>query len=74
MDLTYGAFIYCLVVVTFFFVLWLYYGRRDHALYEAERRRTTFHCIRCDKLYIAKRGAELCKCPRCAYENVRLKF
>ncbi len=74
MDLTFGAFVFCLVVVGVFFALWFYYDRRDHALYEVERRRFTFHCIRCDKLYTVKRGAEVAPCPRCGYQNTRLKF
>ena len=73
-DLNTGAFLYCLLVVGFFLVAWLYYDRRDHALYEAERRKAVFHCIRCDKLYTAKRGTELCPCPRCSHNNTPLKF
>ena len=39
-----------------------------------ERRRTTFHCIRCDALYTASAGTELYKCPKCGHENSRLRF
>lgn len=74
MDLTLAAVVYCLLVVGFFFGAWLYYDRRDHALYEAARRKITFHCIRCDHLYTAKAGAETAACPRCGCENARLKF
>ncbi|HTQ32432.1 MAG TPA: hydrogenase nickel incorporation protein HypA [Opitutaceae bacterium] len=65
---------YCLVVAAVFLGLWFYYDRRDHARFEGERRKTTFHCIRCGHLYVAPTGAELCKCPRCGHENSRLKF
>ena len=74
LDLTATAVLYCAIVGVVFLGLWLWYDRRDHRRFEAERRKTTFHCIRCDRLYTARGGAELCKCPRCAHENSRLKF
>jgi len=72
--LTTGAVVFCTLVGLFFLGLWLYYDRRDHRRFEGERRKTTFHCIRCDHLYAAPSGVDLCKCPRCGHENVRLKF
>ncbi|MFM1851640.1 MAG: hypothetical protein RIS54_1324 [Verrucomicrobiota bacterium] len=68
------AVIYCAVTGVFFLVLWLYYDRRDHARFERERRRTVFHCIRCDRIYEAPAGTEPCRCPRCDHENARLRF
>lgn len=56
------------------FGLWFYYDRRDRRLYDLERRKVNFHCIRCDKLYTAKSGTELCECPRCHFQNQRLTF
>lgn len=73
-DLTTGTVLYCVILAVGFLVLWLYYDRRDHLRFELERRKTTFHCIRCDQLYTAPPGAELCKCPRCGHENTRLRF
>jgi Zn finger protein HypA/HybF involved in hydrogenase expression len=73
-DLPVAAVIYCALVAAVFFCLWLYYDRRDHARFEGERRKVTFHCIRCDRLYAARAGTELCACPRCGHENSRLKF
>lgn len=73
-DPTTGAVIHCVIVAASFLGLWYYYDRRDHLRFERERRKTTFHCIRCDQLYTAPRGLELSKCPRCAHENTRLKF
>jgi hypothetical protein len=66
--------VYCIVVALAFLTLWLYYDRRDHRRFEGERRRTTFHCIRCDRLYTAAAGTELCTCPRCGHQNARLRF
>ncbi|MDD2764036.1 MAG: hydrogenase nickel incorporation protein HypA [Opitutaceae bacterium] len=74
MDLTLGAVAYCLLALGFFFGVWLYYDRRDHALYDAERRKVTLHCIRCGHLYSAKTGTETAACPRCGHANARLKF
>jgi rRNA maturation endonuclease Nob1 len=73
-DLTTGVFLYSLIVAAVFLGLWFYYDRRDHLRFELERRKTTFHCIRCDRLYTARAGTPFCKCPRCGHENTRLKF
>jgi hypothetical protein len=73
-DLTTAAVTYCALVGIIFLGLWLWYDRRDHRRFELERRRTTFHCIRCDALYSAPSGADLRKCPKCGYENSRLRF
>lgn len=74
MDLALGAVVYCLLALGFFFGVWIYYDRRDHALYDTERRKVTFHCIRCSQLYTAKTGTETAACPRCGHTNARLKF
>jgi uncharacterized paraquat-inducible protein A len=73
-ELTTGAVLYCVILAVGFLMLWLYYDRRDHRRFERERRKVTFHCIRCDHLYTARPGAEVCKCPRCGHENTRLRF
>lgn len=73
-DLTTAAVIFCTLVGVAFLGLWLYYDRRDHARFELERRRTVFHCIRCDCLYQGRTGTEVLACPRCGHENARLRF
>jgi len=73
-ELNTAAVIYCVFVAAVFLGLWLYYDRRDHRHFELERRKTTFHCIRCDTLYAAPTGSELSKCPKCGHENARLRF
>ncbi len=73
-ELTTAAVLYCAIVAIVFVGLWLWYDRRDHHRFEAERRRTTFHCIRCDQLYSASAGTEVSPCPQCRHENSRLKF
>lgn len=73
-EFTTAVMIYCFLVAAVFLALWLYYDRRDHRRFELERRKTTFHCIRCDALYAAPTGTELCKCPKCGHENARLRF
>jgi hypothetical protein len=74
LELASAVVVYCALVAAVFFGLWLYYDRRDHARFEVERRKATFHCIRCDALYTAPIGPELAPCPRCAHGNTRLKF
>jgi hypothetical protein len=66
--------LYCAFVAAAFLSLWLYYDGRDRRWLEGERRRTTFSCIRCDRLYTAGGVAELCPCPRCGHQNSRLRF
>lgn len=73
-DLTAAAVLYCAIIAIVFMVLWLWYDRRDHQRFEGDRRRTTFHCIRCDHLYAAPAGTEVQRCPKCGHENGRLKF
>lgn len=74
LSLPVAAVVYCSLVGAVFLVLWLWYDRREHARFEGQRRKTSFHCIRCDRLYTAPGGCELCACPRCGHENSRLRF
>jgi Zn finger protein HypA/HybF involved in hydrogenase expression len=74
MDFTAGVVVYCLLVLAFFFGVWIYYDRRDHALFERERRKLTFHCIRCGQLYTAKSRTGTAVCPQCGHTNARLRF
>jgi Zn finger protein HypA/HybF involved in hydrogenase expression len=74
MDLTLGASLYCLLVLVFFFGVWIYYDRRDHALFDSERQKLTFYCLRCGRLYTAKSRNETAVCPQCGHTNTRLKF
>lgn len=73
-NLSVGALIYTVSAIVLIFGLWIYYDVRDRKLIDAKRRRVVFHCIRCDKLYSAPEGTEVCKCPRCRFENSRLRF
>lgn len=73
-DFTLDVLVYALGVIGLFSALWIIYDRRDRRFYDAERRRITFHCIRCDRIYTEKAGTETAPCPQCAHVNVRLKF
>jgi len=73
-ELPLAAAIYCVLVALVFLGLWLYYDGRDHRRFEGARRKSTFHCIRCDRIYTAPSGTELCPCPNCGHENAHLKF
>ena len=73
-SLSVGALIYTLSASALVIGLWYFYDLRDRGLYESERRKTIFHCIRCNKLYAAKAGMETCPCPRCSFRNERLRF
>lgn len=56
------------------FGLWLYYDWRDKHLYERERARVAFHCIKCGQVYSERQRAEVAICPTCGFENQKLKF
>lgn len=73
-DLTLGALIYIFSAFALLLGLWLYYDLRDKNIYEAERKKVIFHCIKCDKIYTDHQGAETSPCPRCDFQNSRLKF
>jgi len=73
-DFTFAIILYGACALGVFLVLWLYYDRRDRSLYDVERRKISFHCIRCDHLYTEKAGTETAPCPKCGHLNVRLKF
>ena len=73
-NLLFSVTLYGLLVFGAFAVLWIYYDRRDRAFYDAQRRKISFHCIRCNHLYTEKAGLDTAPCPRCGHNNVRLKF
>lgn len=73
-DYTLEVIVYGLLVLGVFGFVWVYYDRRDREFYDVERRKITFHCIRCDCLYTEKSGAEIVPCPKCGHMNTRLKF
>jgi hypothetical protein len=73
-SLNVGALIYTISACVLVLGLWFYYDLRDRSLYDTERRKAIFHCIRCDKLYTARAGTETCPCPRCGFRNQRLTF
>ncbi len=73
-DLTTGALIYLFSALGFIGALWLYYDLRDKNLYEAERKKVTFYCVKCERLYTGRHGSETAACPRCKFENARLRF
>ncbi len=73
-SFTLDVILYGLLVLGAVGGLWVYYDRRDREYYDAERRKITFHCIRCDHLYTAPNGTQTHNCPRCQHLNARLKF
>jgi len=73
-SLAFPVILYGLLVIGLIGALWMYYDRRDRSFYDAERRKITFHCIRCDHLYMQKAGVQTAACPKCGHVNTRLKF
>ncbi|HVU17708.1 MAG TPA: hydrogenase nickel incorporation protein HypA [Candidatus Didemnitutus sp.] len=71
---TFDVIVYGVLVLGAFGFLWAYYDRKDRALYDADRQKITFHCIRCNALYTEKPGTATAPCPKCGHVNSRLKF
>jgi rRNA maturation endonuclease Nob1 len=74
MDLVTATVIYCFLVAGVFLGLWVYYDRRDHARFEAERRHVSFQCMNCRHLYAVQGEHPQSTCPRCGQQNDRLRF
>ncbi|MBX7121245.1 MAG: hydrogenase nickel incorporation protein HypA [Opitutaceae bacterium] len=73
-DLTTAVVVYCGLVAALYLGVWLYYDRRDSARFDRPRRKHVFFCVRCNEPYAAATDAERVPCPRCGYENSRLRF
>ncbi|MEX2382518.1 MAG: hydrogenase nickel incorporation protein HypA [Opitutales bacterium] len=73
-DLVAGILVYLFGAVGIILTLWFYFDLRDRNVYEGERKKNIYHCIKCDKIYTDKPKQETAPCPRCGYRNIRLKF
>jgi predicted RNA-binding Zn-ribbon protein involved in translation (DUF1610 family) len=73
-ELRTAGLLYCLSVGVIVVGLWLYYDRRERTKYEAEARKATFHCIKCDNLYSSNQLSSSVDCPKCGHSNARLRF
>jgi uncharacterized paraquat-inducible protein A len=56
------------------FGLQAWYDRRDVLLSDHRRLSSAFSCVRCNVVYVRPRRREEAVCPRCGWNNVRLKF
>ena len=74
LDLSFAAILYVVTGLLLIAVLWGYYDRRDRRFYDETRRKTTFHCVKCDQVYSGTGRLETSPCPRCGHENARLHF
>lgn len=74
MDLVTATVIYCFLVAGVFLGFWIYYDRRDHARFEAERRHVSFQCVKCGHLYAVQGVQTTSHCPRCGHANDRLRY
>jgi hypothetical protein len=65
-DFTLHVVLYGLSVLGVFGALWIYYDRRDRAFYDRQRRKISFHCIRCDHLYTERPAPTRPRAPNAA--------
>jgi len=68
--LTFLAGLAALVVIG----LQLWYDRRDELISDHRRLSSAFSCARCGLTYVRPRRREEAACPRCGWNNVRLRF
>lgn len=73
-DFSWFALLYVGAGMALIFGFWFYYDIRDYRLYQEVRDRVTYHCIKCGRIYTAHREKEVSACPKCGFENARLKF
>lgn len=73
-ELTFGVVLYPLIGVLLVCTLWWFYDRRDQRYYDRTRRRSTFHCLKCQHVYTSTAREDLANCPRCGHPNSRLHF
>jgi hypothetical protein len=73
-DLSIATVAYAGLGVLTIAILWVWSERRDRLFYDSTRRRTTFHCIKCNRVYTSTESHEASRCPACGQENSRLKF
>lgn len=69
-----GFFIYLMMGIGLVFGLWVYYDFRDKNIYQAERAKSVFHCVKCGKIYADKTGVKQSNCPRCQFRNTHLQY
>ena len=62
------------VAVALLLGLWVYYDRRDRSFYDRTRCRTTYHCLKCNRVYTAQPQAGPVPCPNCRHPNPQLHF
>jgi len=62
------------IVAACVFVLWFLLERAQARYYDRRALRTCFHCVKCSTIYSALGRIPAANCPRCGFENGRLRF
>jgi rubrerythrin len=73
-ELSFLAFVYVSGGLALILGLWVFYERRDRRVYQAHRRQSAFHCVRCGHLYADAETRGERSCPHCGFANTRLHF
>ena len=74
LDAQIAFIIFTVFGISCIFGLWLYYDHRDRNLYQAQRERAVFHCVRCRHLYSSTKAQYDVSCPKCNLKNDHLQF
>ncbi|PDH28437.1 MAG: hydrogenase nickel incorporation protein HypA [Puniceicoccaceae bacterium MED-G30] len=66
--------LYTGVGLLFVFGLWIYFDQKDKQRLIPRQSKVIFHCIKCSQIYTGAHGSEEGECPRCHFNNSRLRF
>lgn len=56
------------------YALWFYYEVRVQRRHADRSRCYVYHCVKCSLTYSSQKNSEKCNCPKCGFNNLRLKF
>ena len=56
------------------FGLWIYMDHKDKLRSIPRQSKVIFHCIKCSQIYTGPHEGEEAECPRCSFNNARLRF
>lgn len=62
------------VVIAAMLAAYLLWARRHFGVYEKMLKTSTFHCLKCDSVYVSRGGEKSKACPNCGYKNAEMKF
>ena len=63
-----------LVAILVIAVAYFLSSYKHNKTYEKLSKTSTFHCLKCDSVYVSLSGEKSKVCPKCGYRNTQMKF